>query len=104
MHRKKVKEEIRDVLLKQERNPGPVTVTVRVTYIRDGTPGISLTIGEKIVGEWTDSRAESLVLTQDYRISIYGIRNRLLYNLVMPGTLLGGEQISDKEVAVTLQI
>lgn len=89
---------------KRTRQPGPVTVTVRATYIRDGTPGIGLSTGKENLGEWTDSKAESLVLERDYQISVRGKDRQLLYRIIMPGTPTGGEQVSDCEVTVTLQI
>ena len=89
---------------KPSRQPGPITVTVRAIYIRDGTPGISLSTGKENLGEWTDSKAESLVLERDYQISVRGRDKQLRYKLIMPGTPIGGEQVSDREVTVTLHI
>ena len=87
-----------------DREPGPITVTVRATYIRDGTPGISLSMGERNLGEWTDSKVESLVLEQDYGISVRGKEKEPRYRITLPGTPLSGEQVSEREVTVTLYI
>ena len=87
-----------------DHEPGPITVTVRATYIRDGTPGISLSMGERNLGEWTDSKVGSLVLEQDYGISVRGKENEPRYKITLPGTPLSGEQVSEREVTVTLYI
>ncbi len=80
------------------------TLTVRATAIRDGTPGISLSIGDKLIGEWTDSRASSLALTREHKVAVYGRGSEVLYMVVMPGITLSGEQLSDTEVKVSMQL
>ena len=83
---------------------GQVTINTRTGYIRDGTPGISLTIGGEIVGEWTDSGAKSLSLDDDCNVVIYGKEGGARCLLIMPGKAVGGEELSETEVAVTVQI
>ena len=79
-------------------------LTVRATVIRDGTSGISLSLGGKLIGEWTDSRARTLSLTNDYTIKIHGADGELLYIFRVPGKVVSGEGVSDREVAVTFEI
>ena len=57
---------------KNEPNPPWATLTVRACVIRDGTPGISLSMGRELIGEWTDSRAKMLSLTDDGKVAIHG--------------------------------
>ena len=80
------------------------TLTVRAMVIRDGTPGISLSIGGELIGEWTDSRARLLSLTEDYRVRVHGADGELLYLLSVPGKPLVGEEVSDSEVCVTFEL
>ena len=82
----------------------PVTLTVRATAIRDGTPGLSVAIGEGVVGEWTDSRVKSVGLARGYAVTVYGQRGDVLYRVVAPGTAVSGKQLSDTEVAVSVQL
>ena len=77
------------------------TITVRATVIRDGTPGISLSLGGELVGEWTDSRARVLSLTDDYKVKIHGADGELLYLFSVPGKVVSGEEVSDREVTIT---
>ena len=79
-------------------------LTVRATVIRDGTPGISLSLGEEIIGEWTDSRVQMLSLTEDCKIRINGADGELLYLFGVPGEVRSGEEVSDREVAITLEL
>jgi len=72
--------------------------------IRDGTPGISLSMGSELLGEWTDSRARMLSLTDDYKVGIHGADGELLYLLSVPGKVVSAEEVSDKEVAITFEI
>ena len=81
-----------------------VTITVRATQIRDGTPGISLRIADSIVGEWTDSKAGSLGLTRDKEVIVFGKKGEPRYKLILPGTTLEGKQVSNSEVGVTIAI
>jgi hypothetical protein len=83
---------------------GQVTINTRSGYIRDGTPGISLTIGGEIVGEWTDSGAKSLSLDDDCNVVIYGGEGNARCLLIMPGRAVRGEELSETEVAITVQV
>lgn len=85
-------------------HPIRVTLTVRAGIIRDGTPGISLSIGEKLLGEWTDSRAKTLSLKDDLKIAIRGEGDNHLYLFGVPGREISGEQLSDVEVRVTFEM
>lgn len=93
-----------EVCSQQNHCPRQVTLTIRATYIRDGTPGVSLTLGGAILGEWTDSKVKSLSLSADGKIGVCGAKNNLLYKVVMPGSPVDGEQLSEKEVTVTVEI
>ena len=90
--------------LKDSHNPTRTTLTVRATVIRDGTLGISLSIGEELIGEWTDSRSRMLSLTDDYKVRIHGRDGEPLYLFSVPGEPLSAKQISDKEVAITFEV
>jgi len=81
-----------------------ISLSVRVTTIRDGTHGISLAAPDKLLGEWTDSGAVSLTVTEDHRIQIYGINNIERYLLTMPGTVVSCEQLSQAEVSLSIII
>lgn len=79
-------------------------LTLRATVIRDGTPGISLSLGGELVGEWTDSRARMLSLTEDCKVGIHGVDGGLLYIFSVPGKVVSGEEVSDREVAITFEL
>ena len=64
---------------KNIHSPTRTTLTVRACVIRDGTPSISLSMGREVIGEWTDSRARTLPLTDDYKVTIHGADGDLLY-------------------------
>lgn len=49
------------------------SLTVRVGVIRDGTQGISLSMGKNLIAEWTNSKARTLSLTEDYKVAICAI-------------------------------
>ncbi len=93
-----------------EQSPGEshnvkrATLTVRAMVIRDGTPGVSLSMGTELVGEWTDSRARTLSLTDDHKARILGAGGEQLYLLSAPGKALSGEAVSDTEVAITFEM
>ena len=89
---------------KHNYKPTQTTLTVRAMVIRDGTPGISLSMGSELLGEWTDSRARMLSLTDDYKVGIHGADGELLYLLSVPGKVVSAEEVSDKEVAITFEI
>ena len=81
-----------------------VSITVRVTTIRDGTNGISMAAPDKILGEWQDSGAVSLAVTDDYAISICGKEGKHRYKLSMPGTPIKAECLSAMEAVIVVQI
>lgn len=93
-----------------EQSPGEshnvrrATLTIRTMVIRDGTPGVSLSMGTELVGEWTDSRAKTLSLTDDYKARILGAGEEQLYLLSAPGKALSAEAVSDTEVAITFEM
>ena len=80
------------------------TLNVRAMVIRDGTPGISLSMGTQLLGEWTDSRAKTLSLTDDHKVKVHGDEGEQLYLLSAPGKALSGEVVSETEVAITFEI
>lgn len=87
-----------------KNSPTRATLKVRATIIRDGTLGISLSMGERLIGEWTDSRSRTLSLTDDCKVGIHGRDGELLYLFSVPGKTLSGEQVSAKEVTVTFEM
>jgi hypothetical protein len=96
-------------LLKELRPQGnhaltELTLTIRTVAIRDGTPGLSLAIGEEVIGEWTDSRVESLALTEDHRVEVHGQSGDRLYLINTPLAAVGGKQLSDAEVTISLRL
>lgn len=86
-------------MMNQERE---LSITVRVATIRDGTHGISIAMPDRLVGEWTDSGASSLAVTDEYKISICGKGGAHRYLLTMPGRPLRGEQLSDTEATIVV--
>jgi len=89
---------------KYSHKPARTALTVRATVIRDGTPGISLSLGGELVGEWSDSRARILSLTEDCKVRIHGTDGELLYLFSVPGKVVSGEEVSDREVAITFEL
>ncbi len=89
---------------KPNYTPSRTTLIVRACVIRDGTPGISLSMGRDVIGEWTDSRAKTLSLTDDGKVAIHGVDGELLYLFSVPGRLLSCEQASDTEVTITFEL
>ena len=89
---------------KNKSNSTRTTLTVRACVIRDGTPGISLSMGREVIGEWTDSRAKTLSLTDDCKVAIQGADGKQLYLFSVPGKLLSGEQVSDTEVTINFEL
>jgi len=89
-----------------KNNPEPTrtTLTVRACVIRDGTPGISLSMGREVIGEWTDSRTRMLSLTDDNKVEICGADGEQLYLFSVPGRILSAEQVSDTEVTITFEM
>ena len=80
--------------------PNRATLTVRACVISDGTPGISLSLNSEVVGEWTDSKARLLSLTEDGAVKIHGADGKSLYLFSMPGEIVSTEQVSDTEVVI----
>jgi hypothetical protein len=80
------------------------SLTVRVGVIRDGTQGISLSMGGNLIGEWTDSRARMLSLTNDFRVAICAEGGERLYLFSVPGRILSGRQLSDEEVKIDFEM
>ena len=89
--------------LDPKNSPTRASLTVRACAIRDGTPGISLSMGREVIGEWTDSRARTLSLTDDFKVAVCGAGGDHLYLFSVPGKLLSGEQVSDTEVTITFE-
>lgn len=81
-----------------------VNIMVRVMTIRDGTHGISLTMPDKLLGEWTDSGAEALTVTDEFAVRILGCDGAHRYLLTMPGTPLSCQQLSATEACVVIRI
>lgn len=81
-----------------------VSITVRVMTIRDGTCGISIAMPDRLVGEWADSGARSLAVTDEYGVRICGKDGVQRYLLTMPGTPLRGQQLSDTEATIVVRI
>jgi len=88
---------------KNKSSPTCATLTVRACVIRDGTSGISLSMGGELIGEWTDSRAKMLSLTDDFKVAIHGADSEPLYLFSVTGKLLSYEQVSDTEVTITFE-
>jgi hypothetical protein len=80
------------------------TLTIKTMVIRDGTPGISLSLGTQLIGEWTDSRAKALALTEDHKARVLGAEGEQLYLLSAPGQALSGEAVSDTELCITFEL
>ena len=80
------------------------SLTVRVGVIRDGTQGISLSMGGNLIGEWTDSRARTLSLTNDFKVAICAEDGERLYLFSVPGRTLSGEQLSAAEVKIDFEM
>ncbi len=89
---------------KHSHKPTQTILTVRATVIRDSTPGISLSLGGELIGEWTDSRVRMLALTEDCKVRIHGADGELLYLFSVPGKVVSGEEVSDREVAITFEL
>ena len=88
---------------KNEPNSTGITLTVRACVIRDGTPGINLSMGGELIGEWADSRAKTLLLTDESKVAIQGSAGEPLYLFSVPGKLLSCKQVSDTEVVITFE-
>jgi len=93
-----------DSVTKSSTNLMRGSLTVRVGVIRDGTQGISLSMGGNLMGEWTDSRARTLSLTNDFKVAICGEDGKRLYLFSVPGRTLSGEQLSNAEVKLDFEL
>jgi len=80
------------------------SLTVRACVIRDGTQGISLSMGENVIGEWTDNRVRRLLLTEDFKVAICGEDRNRIYLFSVPGKTTSGEQRSETEVMITFEM
>ena len=45
-----------------------------------------------------------LSLTDDYKVRIHGADGELLYLFSVPGKVVSGEEVSDREVAITFEL
>ena len=88
-------------MMRQEHE---ASITVRVTTIRDGTHGISIAMPDQLVGEWTDSGARSLSVTDEHGVRICGKDGAQRYLLTMPGTPLDGQRLSDTEATIVVRL
>jgi len=61
-------------------------------------------MGREVIGEWTDSRAKTLSLTDENKVAIQGADGDLLYLFSVPGKPLSGQRVSDTEVTITFEI
>ena len=80
------------------------SLMVRACVIRDGTQGISLSMGERVIGEWTDNRVTRLSLTDDLKVAICGADGNRMYLFNVPGKTISGEQLSETEVVITFEM
>lgn len=80
------------------------TISIKLTCIRDGTQGISLSTSDRLLAEWQDSGAFSLAINENLDIDICGIAGEHRYLLRMPGKPLNGKLVSDTEAVITFQM
>jgi len=85
----------------QERE---VSIMVRVMTIRDGSHGISLAMPNKLIGEWEDSGAGSLTVTEGMGVQILSRDGSQRYLLSMPGTPVRVENVSEAEATIVVQL
>lgn len=81
-----------------------ISITVKVTLIRDGTHGISMCAPDKILGEWQDSGAVSLAITDNNAVSIRGKDEKHRYLLTIPGDVIKGELVSATEAMLVVRM
>jgi len=79
-----------------------ISITVRIALIRDGTHGVSLSVPEKILGEWRDTGAALFRMADDNSISICGPDGKYRYKIAMPGTTVKAELRSDTEAVIVV--
>jgi hypothetical protein len=87
-----------------DTNYSEICIKVSIKAIHDGTNGISLSAPDKLLGEWTDSGAYSLIVTPESRISICGENGTQRYLLTLPGIPMRGEQLSGTEAAIVVRM
>jgi len=85
--------------MRQERE---VSIQIKVAAIRDGSQGISIAMPDELLGEWPDSGASSLAITDEYKVRIFGEGGVQRYLLIMPGIPVPGEQLSDTEAVIVV--
>jgi len=86
---------------------GCAEVFVRATYTRFSEPGISLTVGKEIIGEWMDSLATGVRLLDNLDIVVEGrgaAGPRPRYIISFPVPILSGKQLSPTEIVVTIRL
>lgn len=81
-----------------------VTIRVAATTVRDGTQGVSLRTSQKVLGEWTDSRACTLALSPSQEVMVLDQDATPRYRVLFPGTVLDARQVSDSEVELSLSL
>jgi hypothetical protein len=81
-----------------------VSIMVRVMTIRDGTHGISLALPDKLIGEWADSGAGALAVTEEMQVRIISHDGSQRYLLSMPGTPIRTENISENEATIVVRL
>ena len=95
------------MIIKRKEDNHKVTqasLTVRACVIRDGTQGISLSMGEHVIGEWTDNRVAKLMLTDDFKVAICGSDGKRMYLFSVPGKTISGEALSETEVVISFEM
>jgi hypothetical protein len=95
---------LRGFCSKHQHESHQLALNLKATATRDGTPGISLAIGDEIIGEWTDSKANSLALTADCQVAVCRQKGKILYLVTVPGEVVSGKQLSDTEVTICAQL
>lgn len=80
-----------------------ISITIEVGIIRDGTPGISITMLDRLIGQLPDSKATSLSLTDNLAVCICGEHGEQRYLLYVPGTPTKGQQISDTKAIIFIR-
>ena len=95
---------LREFCSRHQHKLALLALTLRATTTRDGTPGISLAISDEIIGEWTDSKANSLALTTDCQVAVCGQQGNRLYLVAVPGEVVSGKRLSDTEVTISTRL
>lgn len=98
---------LREVCAKNLSPEGQAEIRIRATYTRFSEPGISLTVGKDIIGEWMDSLATGLKLLENLDVVVEGRGEtgpRPRYIISFPVPALAGQQISSNEVVITIQL